>query len=310
MDKNKIVTINGQRYDAQTGMPVNSKPTLAITKKPTTAAVIHGTPQKSQTLIRRITKKPAVSSISRPSRTPGHTMDIARSSQISKFARHPVTQSPLKPQTPDIPATMPQRVNRAHKLQAAKQKPTTTRPPKLAKDIKQEAIEAALAKPVAKLARTGVLARHPRLISVFSVSLAVILLGGYLTYVNMPNLSVLVADAQSGINASYPEYRPDGYRIDGPVTYSNDQVTINFVANTGTSKFSLQQAKSSWDSSAVLDNIVRKDVGENYITNQERGLTIYTYNGNAAWVNAGILYTINGTAPLSSDQIRRIATSL
>jgi hypothetical protein len=60
----------------------------------------------------------------------------------------------------------------------------------------------------------------------------------------------------------------------------------------------------------VLDNYVKEKAGDNYITYNERGLTIYTYNSNAAWVNNGVLYTIDGDAPLSSDQIRRIATSL
>jgi len=126
----------------------------------------------------------------------------------------------------------------------------------------------------------------------------------------MPSWSVHVAAGQAGIDATYPEYRPDGYSLDGPVTYNDGQVTIDFAANTGSSKFSLKQSKSSLDSSAVLDSIVHKKVGDKYITNQERGLTIYTYDGNATWVNAGILYSIDGNAPLSSEQIRRIATSL
>ena len=137
-----------------------------------------------------------------------------------------------------------------------------------------------------------------------------VLVGGYLTYMNLPVLSVKIAATQAGINATYPDYRPDGYKIDGPVSFTSGQVTINFVANTGTSRFSIKQSKSTWDSSAVLDNVVRPAVGEKYITNQEQGLTIYTYNGNATWVNGGILYNIQGDAPLSGDQLRHIATSL
>jgi hypothetical protein len=85
---------------------------------------------------------------------------------------------------------------------------------------------------------------------------------------------------------------------------------MKFASNSGPQNFTLNQKKSSWDSSAVLDNYVKQKAGENYITYNERGLTIYTYGSDAAWINNGVLYTINGDAPLSSDQIRHIATSM
>jgi hypothetical protein len=46
------------------------------------------------------------------------------------------------------------------------------------------------------------------------------------------------------------------------------------------------------------------------LTYSERGLTVYTYGSKAAWVNGGILYTLNGNAPLNSDQILKIASSM
>ena len=309
MDKNKTVTIKGQRYDAQTGMPVDPRKALTAVEPAGSANRIHGAPQKSMALIRRVTKKPVMSLTGRPSRVIGRTMDIARSGRITRFAPHPVTPPKTDPSTADIPASTHPAVNKARQLQASKQA-GNVQTPKSAKDLKKAAIADALAKPTVKTKRTKFLKRHPSFISILSVGIAVVLLGAYLTYINMPSLSVRVAAIQSGIQATYPEYRPDGYRINGPVTYSDGQVSLNFVANTGNTKFCIEQSKSSWDSSAVLDNIVRKKVGENYITSQERGLTVYTYDGNAAWVNAGILYTIDGNAPLSGEQIRRIATSL
>lgn len=310
MDKTRIVTINGQRYDAHTGMPINRPKPRTVAAKATSAAGIHGAPQKSQTLVRRATKKPAVAPASRPSRTPGRSMDIARSGKISRFAPHPFKVITKVAAVPDIPAATHPAVRKMNKLRATKQAEVTPQVPKLAQDIKQAAITAALAKPTVKTPKTSFLKRNPHFVNIFSVSTIVIILGVYFTYLNMPNWSVRVAAGQAGINATYPEYRPDGYSLDGPVGFNDGQVTIDFVANTGSSKFSLNQSKSSLDSSAVLDSIVRKKVGDKYITNQERGLTIYTYNGNATWVNAGILYSIEGNAPLSSEQIRRIATSL
>ena len=309
MDKNKIVTINGQRYDAQTGLPVGPSRTVALpSKKASLSSSVHTTAQKSRTLIRRVTKKPVKHEVARPSRPPGRTMDIARSSKITRFAPHPTPQ-PVKDanNSPDIPPLTHPVVGRA----LSNLKPVVIAPvQKLAKDIKNEAIAVAMSKPATKHPKKSFLKRHPRALSILSLSILIALIGAYITYVNMPNLSVRIASSRAGIAAEYPEYRPDGYSLDGPVTFSDGEVTINFKANTGSNKFTLKQTKSSWDSSAVLDNIVRKKVGEQYLTSQEHGITIYSYNGNAAWVNAGILYTIDGNAPLSSDQIRRIATSL
>jgi len=85
---------------------------------------------------------------------------------------------------------------------------------------------------------------------------------------------------------------------------------MKFASNSGPQNFTVTQSKTSWDSSAVLDNYIKEKAGDNYITYDEHGLTIYTYGSNAAWVNGGVLYTITGDAPLSGDQIRHIATSM
>ena len=132
-----------------------------------------------------------------------------------------------------------------------------------------------------------------------------------MTYINFPTISVRIASFQAGIKASYPEYSPEGYSVDGPISYTNDKVTIKFRAKTGSSKFVINQTKSSWDSSAVK---IQADKESNNQTSesQEGGLTIYTYSDNTAaiWVNGGILYTISGNAKLTGEQIRHIATSL
>lgn len=188
-----------------------------------------------------------------------------------------------------------------------------THPP--AKVIKDSAIQQALKNAPDKKdqkapKKRSFFVRHPRLLSIGSASLALVMLGGYFTYLNMPNLSVRVAATQAGINASYPDYQPDGYRLNGPVAAENGKVQMKFASNAGSQSFQITQEKSTWDSSAVVDNLVKPQSNDSYVTTNERGLTIYTYDGNAAWVNGGILYTIEGDAPLSSEQIRRIATSL
>jgi hypothetical protein len=303
MNKNNTVTIGGKKYDSVTGLPVASS-NPASPKQPTHAAGIHASPQRSQTLVRRVIKKPT--GTTKPARKPGQTMDIARSRSISRFAPHPVTAVKEKPATVDIPATKHPLLARTRQAQAAKQAPALT-----SREVKEQEIAKALATETPKVHKKKFVRRHPRFVTIASISVVVAVAIAYVVYLNMPALSVRVAATQAGINATYPQYQPDGYSLDGPVTYTDGAVSIHFAANTGTSKFDITQAKSSWDSTAVLDNLVKKAVGDSYITSQERGLTIYTYgSGDAAWVNAGILYTIVGDAPLSGDQIRHIATSL
>lgn len=306
MNKNNTVTISGKKYDAVTGLPVTTaKPASSKTpKQPTPATGIHAAPQRSQTLVRRVIKKPA--GALKPARKPGQTMDIARSRAISRFAPHPVTAVKEKPVVTDIPATKHPLLARVHQAQVAKKTPALT-----SQEVKDREIAKALAAETPKVHKKKFMRRHPKFITIASISVVIAVAVAYIVYMNMPALSVSVAATQAGINATYPQYQPDGYSLSGPVTYTDGAVSINFAANTGSTKFDITQAKSSWDSTAVLENLVKKTAGDNYITSQERGLTIYTYgNGDAAWVNAGILYTIVGDAPLSGDQIRHIATSM
>lgn len=321
----KIVTINGRRYDAHTGLPIADMPsTPAKTNTPAPAQsmptpqphphhvqhshAIHASLQKSQTLNRQAVKNPrAGQTTAKPA--------VHRSAAISKFGPKTASQPAASSgrSMNDVGPRNHPSATAAHKKMAATSRSTTKTAPKPSHVIKNEAIKEALHKAPSKKDAPHT---HPkkkrwsRYASVASASLAILLLGGYFTYLNMPSLSVRVAAAQAGVDASYPDYRPDGYNLNGPVAYTEGQVSMKFAANAGPQNYVIDQAKSSWDSSAVLDNYVKKKAGENYITYNERGLTIYTFDGNAAWVNGGILYTISGDAPLSSDQIRRIATSM
>ena len=316
MPSNKTVTINGRIYDAITGLPVDPSPKAgpkpvspAVVKKraaEVTSASVHAQPQRSQTLHRRAIKKPAVIT-KRPQA--GRHMDIARSANVAKFAPHPVAKPvEKKASTPDL-------APKAHPVAArANARTAVTKPAATAaltsKQVKDEAIAKAIAKPSVKPTKKSFKAHFSRRFTIITAVFAVLIIGAYLTYSNMPSLSVGFAAAQAGIKATYPEYKPDGYRLSQPVTFSDGEVTLNFVANTGTGEYTVVQTRSSWDSSAVLDNVVKKAAGDNYVTTQERGLTIYSYDSNATWVNGGILYTIHANAPLSGEQIRHIATSL
>lgn len=336
MSDRGIVSINGQEYDAVSGLPVSKQSSPAV-KAPTTPiakrsverisqpANPHGSTQRSTTLNRKFTKKPTPVSktIARhhPSRavhqdikpaTRAATRPAAVNPSVRKFAPHPVGVA----KSMDIGPAVHPHVVKAHALSEAKQAHResahlTKHVP--AADIKREAVNKAVHEataPSAKQHKVRFWQQKQRLTGIISATFAIALLGGYFTYLNMPNLSVRVAAAQAGIDASYPNYRPDGYALNGPVTYSDGRVSMNFKSNGGDASFTVNQSKSSWNSDAVLDNYVTPKSGDSYMPYTERGLTIYTYDNNAAWVNGGILYTIEGDAPLSGDQIRQIATSL
>lgn len=306
----QTVTINGVVYDAHTGLPIDqAKRQVTAPSKARPSQAIHQRVQKSQTLSRRHVSGTAVAqtkSATQPA--------VSKSPMVAKFA--PQGRPVLQPQARTIsdigpvPHPVMTKVHKQHTPFAAPVKPAGPKPSQV---IKQEAIAEALEKaPTKRQAEKNTKrpARLRKFVSIGSVSLALLLLGGYFTYLNMPNLSVRVAAAQAGVDASYPEYRPDGYSLSGSVAYNQGWVSMKFASNSGPQNFTVKQSKSSWDSSAVLDNYVKEKAGDNYIPYNERGLTIYIYSSNAAWVNDGILYTIEGDAPLSSDQIRRIATSL
>lgn len=306
----KTIIINGRRYDAITGMPVNAD-NPASSQAPATPkrlhtphSQLHTSTQKSHTLNRRVVKKmEPVTHTQHP---------VQKSPHITKFAPHPSGLHAHAVKTSnDIAAREHPLVAKAKEQHQARQH-HAQHAPKPSHVIKEEAIQEALDKAPSKSEQREKRSRSKfsRFASVASATLALLLLGGYFTYLNMPSLSVRVAAAQAGVDASYPEYKPDGYRLSGPIAYTGGQVSMKFAANAGPHTYTIDQSKSSWDSSAVLDNYVMKKVGQNYLAYNERGLTIYTFGGNAAWVNGGILYTISGDAPLSSDQIRRIATSM
>lgn len=132
----------------------------------------------------------------------------------------------------------------------------------------------------------------------------------YFVNLNAPNISLKVTAMQTGIDASYPSYVPRDFSL-SDITTEDGRMILNFSnASTG-SAFTLTEEKSSWDSNALLNNYVRNEYGEDYATIREQGLTIYISEGNAAWVNGGVVYKIEATSGLlTKKQIKSIAVSL
>ncbi|MFZ1258517.1 MAG: hypothetical protein WAQ25_03550 [Candidatus Saccharimonas sp.] len=319
---NTTVSVNGTVYHTATGLPLRLE-RQQHQSKARSAQGLHATTQKSRTLSRKYVHRstpaaaqPAEATLqpkvqAQPVAAPVKPL-ITRSQSISRFAKqYNQAHQPAKKIINDIgPTSHPlvEKVEQRRSVPAAKQASYTP-----SQVLKNQAIAEAMAKTPAKSAKQARLPRQSwfkRAFSMASASLAILLLGGYLTYLNMPQLSTRVAASQAGINASYPAYKPSGYSLSGPVAFDNGSVSMKFAANAGPQTYTLSQTKSGWDSSAVLDNYVQPKSGSNYSTTTANGLTIFSFGNSAAWVNGGILYTISGDAPLSSQQIERIATSL
>lgn len=317
------ITVQGTVYDAKTGKPLRMERGDHTHGKH--AAAIHARVQHSQTLSRRYVANPAKHTVQakkqpvQPHATANSPIHSPSSThKITKFAAHTHAQPAQSHRRviSDIGPTPHPMAIKVHSKQASSRvatvAPQATKPSSV---IKNEAIAHASKQMQPSARKKQVKAsddRSPRArrLSLASAALAFMIFSGYLTYLYMPNLTTRVAAAQAGIDAQFPGYQPSGYRLSGPVAYQPGEVSMKFAANAGPASYTLTQRRSAWDSTAVLDKYIEPKANNNYTASRVNGLTVYTYDTNAAWVNDGILYTISGNAPLSSDQVQRIATSL
>lgn len=308
--RGKIMSDIGPRPAAHhTPKPVAAKPAPSEVKKQQlplrqanpAAHHVHQQTQRSQTLHRGSLKNPLANQKPAAPAAP-----VQKSPHISKFALHQpeasahhVAAAPASEVPKPIEQTIQPNPKKQEALKGRELKEHLIREQMRRVDTDEHDKPKAHRRPTKK---------HSRLASIVASVAALVVLGGYLTYLNLPSLSIRVAATQAGVDASYPNYQPSGYSFAGPVAFSPGEVRVNFASNTNDYSYSLVQRASSWDSQAVLDNYVTKET-EQYATLQERGLTIYLMENKAAWVNGGVLYTIEGNAPLSSEQIQKIASS-
>lgn len=304
-----------------------------------TSRVYRSPLQRSTTLSRRHVQRPAASAprsivAARTSHAARTASPVSQSAAIQKFSpasapseapkvrpdrvaeTHPVVRrAATRARSPEAPRqqrrAVQQKLDTQQKLNTAPVQPTIGLKP--AEVLKNEAILAAMNKEIDhKKSRRPKAIKHQsrfgRFVSFAMPSLAVALLAGYFTYLSMPQLSIRMAAIQSGINAKYPGYSPNGYSLSGPIAFKDGEVTMKFAYADNSQGYTINQVRSSWDSAAVKEFVASQT--KDATTTVADGLTIYTYGSNAAWVNSGVFYTLKGDAPLSSDQITRIATSM
>lgn len=304
--------------------------------------------QKPKTLMRSVVKKPAPvanpkseskttsdikkSAISVPRHRQQAATHIKQSPLISHFGtpslegtrvvkkiQHlPVKQqaTPAKPTRPS--ATTAPRITSTSSVHHAPAKEVTTQKRNL---VAAKMIENALANATAheqplhkKTARHHRIARKlgvsTRVIAISSTVLAGVLLGGFFALQNIPNLSMRVAATRAGFDATLPSYNPAGFSFKGPIQYSPGQVTISFKSNSDDRSYNLTQRSSNWNSEALLANYVSVS-GKQYQTYEDRGRTLYIYDGSSAtWVDNGIWYQIEGQSKMTAEQLIRVASSM
>lgn len=238
-----------------------------------------------------------------------HARHVAKSKFISRFGD---SNAPalLRP-----PAPAAQAADRYQTVAAPRPRSSRPAPHQRSMDIFERAVEQVAAHeqtPPSRKAHATSRRRAPRSYRVASVSLAaltVLLIGGFLTYQNMPGMTIHMASARAGFTASLPGYKPAGFSV-GKFAYSPGHVTVNFRAADDGRHFALIEQPSGWDSATLLNDYVASAAKE-YQTVQTGGRTIYLYgDGSATWVNGGVWYRIDGNNSLSTTQLVNLASSI
>ena len=215
------------------------------------------------------------------------------------------------------PITLPQadlsNVNERMKMRS--QPAAVEQPKKSSREIKEDAIKKAVALagkvPERKAKeKTRMHFGWGRVVLALSCAAAVVFAIVYFVNLSMPDLSLRVAAMQTGIEASYPSYVPRDFNL-SDITSEDGKIVMNFRNNSSGDTFSLTEEKSSWDSTALLENFVKSEYGEDYTIVRENGLTLYVSGSSAAWVNGGTVYKLDAdSGVLTKKQIRTIAVSL
>lgn len=149
--------------------------------------------------------------------------------------------------------------------------------------------------------------RHRRTVNVMAGLAAFLVIGGFIAYLNMPNIELHVASIQAGFGAQLPGYAPTGFALRGGVQRAGNTVSMRY--QSGDQAYTITQQASNWNSQTLVENTLA--LSDHHQTLQAGGRTIYVYNGsNAVWVDGNVRYDVTGNAPLSADDITALARSL
>ena len=271
--------------------------------------------QKSQTLMRKTVTKPiqnhhvtvtAHQSVN-PSRndrallTPTHpAVSKFKSTATQKSSSPTVTHLPVAHpvQNPQLTAPIP---NTAPKLTAE-----SFISQQLSKDIAAQDLQ----KSSTKKDRLGFL-RSKKAVSLSASALAVLALAGFITWQNMPSISVAVAGKKSGLSVHVPKGVPSNFALSREVIYSKGEVTFAYKSRVDDRHFTITTQNSQDMTSQSLESAIALNTKGNYQTYQADGITLFiTGPGVADWIDGGQRFNVSGESGLSSEQLATIASSL
>lgn len=155
----------------------------------------------------------------------------------------------------------------------------------------------------------------PKMAAICVTVLAVLCLGGFFAYQNIPSVAMKVAARSAGFSGRLPDNIPAGYSFKGPIEYAKGYIALHYHSNSDNRQFTVTQKQSSWTSDSLLTNYVEERENEvgglRHQTSMINGLTVYvTSNGGATWIDRGIWFTVTGEDSLSPDQLTAIAGGL
>ncbi|MBQ3326114.1 hypothetical protein IJG79_03145 [Candidatus Saccharibacteria bacterium] len=283
--------------------------------------------QRSTTLSRRYVKRPTSSSessnirvvevsASEARRQEREALKKARAQKLARlrFIKSQKAPKVLKaPKAPKVPKPVKSNSRPIFKSRPAPKpisKPIA--PAKASTPLIRSALKDVKTTEAPQIMRQSIKKKHRGRRIALAIVCSLLVIGGLAAffYFNMPDISVKVVAMQTGIEASYPSFTPRGYALSNVTSDKDGVITIGFDNSNGSS-FTLTEENSTWDSTALLNNYVKKSFPSDYATIREQGITIYYRGGNAAWVNGGILYKINCSGgALTKEQVRNIATSM
>lgn len=306
--------------------------------------------QKSQTLNRKVVKKPQVGqkpSVHAKSATPNTTMhsrvehsatgrgmlikripetrltramSAPKSTLVTKFGRNS-----KKPQLlPGLTVKSAPETQTSKKSSANLDKPVNTIDSSVTKSVAKKSVfedhlmkaNSHKQKPHNKEARHKKVIRKlrisPKAASLTAGAFAILLLGGFFAYQNVPSIGMRIAANKAGFSGKIPGSVPAGYAFKGPISASENNIVLTYESRSDDRSFMVKQKPSDWSSESLLNNYLL-DSQFRYQVYRDKGLTVYIYNGsNATWVDKGVWYNVNssGGETLSSEQLLEIASSI
>ncbi len=172
----------------------------------------------------------------------------------------------------------------------------------------QDIFEAAIAHASSHLEPTPKIKRHgSRWLHAAVIALVFLGVGGAVMWANKANIEVHFASVRAGFHVVVPSYAPDGYALTGSVTANNGKATLAY--HSGDASYTISEQASSWDSATLASSTVALQHSPQVM--QTAGRTVYLYgNGNATWVDGGVLYNLVANGSLSNAEIADLAASL